>query len=99
MCVGLSFGMSTPRIRGMTDFPLLALALLVPGIAADHEQFSVTPNQLAVLADTLDARPKLHGRPRKSPHPAKKGETAIVERLARRRKRETLDYSTPWHTI
>ena len=38
MCVGLSFGMSTPRIRGMCSSPRLALALLVPRVGADDEQ-------------------------------------------------------------
>src|SRR5262245_25534849 len=60
MCVGLSLGMSTPRIRGMAHLVLSALALLVPGVAANDQQLAVPAYQLAVLADPFDARPNLH---------------------------------------
>src|SRR4051794_36732284 len=60
MCVGLSGGMSTPRIRGIDS--LLALPLLVPRVGANHQQLAVPADQLAVLADTLDARTHFHVR-------------------------------------
>src|SRR5262245_52110560 len=80
MCVGLSLGMSTPRIRGIVLPYLpagLPLALLVPGVGADDVQPAVPPHELAVLADPLDARPHLHG-----PTPA--GPCLRPEKLANR---------------
>src|SRR5262249_14298074 len=38
----------------------LALALLVARVAADDQQLAVPPDQLAVLADPLDARSHFH---------------------------------------
>src|SRR5579862_1234038 len=67
MCVGLLLGRSTPRIRGMVWFPRSALALLVTRVLADHQQFAVPANQLALLADTLDARSHFHCRLRVAP--------------------------------
>src|SRR5215467_12192263 len=60
MCVGLSVGRSTPRIRG-TVLLLLSLPLLVAGVGADHQQLAVAADQLAVLADPLHTRSNLHG--------------------------------------
>jgi hypothetical protein len=37
-----------------------ALALLVPGIRADHVHLAATAYDLAMLADSLDARSDLH---------------------------------------
>src|SRR5262249_53329673 len=59
MCVGLSLGMSTPRIRGM-GLPLLALALLVTGVGADDQHLAVPPHNLAVLTDPFHTRSHLH---------------------------------------
>src|SRR5215813_344357 len=59
MCVGLSLGMSTPRIRGM-GLPLLALALLVTGVSADDKHLAVPPHNLAVLTDPFHTRSHLH---------------------------------------
>src|SRR5438552_2463823 len=64
MCVGLSLGRSTPRIRGMTHLVALALTLLVPRVGADDVQASLTPDQLAVLADTFHAGSNFHDEPR-----------------------------------
>src|SRR3954468_6768199 len=60
MWVGLSLGMSTPRIRGM-DYSS-TLTLLVSGGGADDQQLTVPPDQLAVLTDTLHTRTDFHGR-------------------------------------
>src|SRR6476660_8640022 len=62
MCVGLSLGRSTPRIRGMDRSPRSALTLLVTRVLADHQQFAVPADQLALLANTLDAGSHLHRR-------------------------------------
>src|SRR5579871_6239916 len=62
MCVGLSLGMSTPRMRGMCCL-LLTLALLVPRVGANDEQAAVPPDQLAVLTDALHAGSYLHRPP------------------------------------
>src|ERR1700733_10605182 len=59
MCVGLSLGSSTPRIRGMVVL-LLALALFVTGIVADHQHLAVAADDLAILADPFHARSHLH---------------------------------------
>jgi hypothetical protein len=42
------------------DELLLPLALLVPGIRADHHHVPVAADQLALVADLLDRRPNLH---------------------------------------
>src|SRR5580704_17463069 len=61
-----SRGMSTPEIRATRcPFPSLvlipsALALLVPRVLADHHDHPVPPDDLAFLADRLDARSYLH---------------------------------------
>src|SRR5437660_8462120 len=60
MCVGLSLGKSTPRIRGMADSPRLTLALLVARVGADHVQLPLPLYQLAVLADPFDTGPYFH---------------------------------------
>jgi hypothetical protein len=39
---------------------LSALALLVSGVAADHQQLAMPAHQLAVLTDALDTRTYLH---------------------------------------
>jgi hypothetical protein len=39
---------------------LLALALLVPGVLADHHHHAVAADDLALLTDGFDARPDLH---------------------------------------
>ena len=39
-----------------------ALALLVPGVVADHQDSSVTTDHLALVADLLHTRLDLHGR-------------------------------------
>src|ERR1700691_3816094 len=61
-----SRGMSTPEIRA-TRCPLSssspvrsALALLVARVVADDHDHSVSPDDLALLADGLDARSYLH---------------------------------------
>src|SRR4051812_19985021 len=51
-------------MRGMVKTPRSALALLVPRVGANDVQPAVPPDQLAVLADALDARPYLHGSAR-----------------------------------
>jgi hypothetical protein len=58
--VGLSLGMSTPRIRGMDDMAPLALSLLMARVAANHVQLSVPPYELAVFANALHAGSNLH---------------------------------------
>jgi hypothetical protein len=60
MCVGLSLGKSTPKIRGMSLTPRLALALLVTRVAANHEKLPVPAHQLAVFTDPFDARSHFH---------------------------------------
>src|SRR5579862_9320791 len=62
--------MSTPEIRATcVAAPLVlvprwaggsALALLVPGVLADHHHHAVAADDLALLADCLDARSYLH---------------------------------------
>src|SRR5687767_9905649 len=61
MCVGLSAGRSTPRIRGICRYSL-TLALLVARVGADDQELAVPLDQLAVLADPLDRRSHFHGR-------------------------------------
>ncbi len=41
---------------------LLALALLVPGVRADHHDAAVATDDPALAADLLDARLDLHGK-------------------------------------
>src|SRR5438445_5825032 len=68
MWVGLSAGMSTPRIRGMACPLVLTLPLFMSRITANDVDTSPTPHQLAILADALDAGPNLHdGRISQSP--------------------------------
>src|SRR3954465_1545604 len=80
MMVRLSFGMSTPRIRGIRPISvgqcrgISALPLLVAGVLADHVHLAPAANDLAALADALHARSDLH-RPSRS--------------LSRRRRRAT----------
>src|SRR3982750_2864262 len=62
MCVALSLGRSTPRIRGMVVWLLSALALLVARVRANDQQLPVPADQLAVFTDPLDARTNLHVR-------------------------------------
>ncbi len=58
--------MVTPRLEARlgawlaSEIANLSLALLVAGIAADHVEPASPPNQLAILADPLDARTHLH---------------------------------------
>jgi len=54
-------GMLTPEIRAMCGLLLLALALLVPRVLADHENDATAPNDLAFLTHRLDRCPYLHG--------------------------------------
>src|SRR6185295_3396014 len=54
----LSRGMSTPAIRAIVL--LLALALLVALVRADHAQHPVPPDDLALVAPLLDRRRNLH---------------------------------------
>src|SRR5687768_10739478 len=84
MTIGLSFGMSTPRRRGILDlkeprtnsknqgngtntwfleFPPLPLALLVPGVGANHIDAALAAHDFAVLADFLDAGSDFHRTP------------------------------------
>src|SRR5262245_15639173 len=72
MCAGLSLGRSTPRIRGMDSTPRLALALLVARVGANDKQATAAAHQLAILADTFDAGPNLHGEPFQSNRQVKK---------------------------
>src|ERR1700727_3568054 len=51
--------MSTPEIRAIC-LPLLALALLVARVVADHPHNAAAPDDLALLTDRLHARPNLH---------------------------------------
>src|SRR5271154_4498925 len=55
--------MSTPEIRAMC-LPLLALPLLVTRVVADHPDHAAAPDDLALFADRLHARPNLHLNPR-----------------------------------
>jgi hypothetical protein len=43
------------------QLPASSLTLLVPGIAAHHEHHAASTDDLAVLADALDAGADLHG--------------------------------------
>jgi hypothetical protein len=52
--------MSTPAIRATLVFFSSALTLLVPRVVADDDYAAVTPDDLALLADPLDARSDLH---------------------------------------
>jgi hypothetical protein len=51
--------MLTPAMRA-TDDPL-PLALLVPGVLADHQHAPVPADDLALLTHRLDRRSYLHG--------------------------------------
>src|SRR4051812_32125921 len=53
--------MLTPEIRAIAVFLLLALALLVPRVLADHENDATAPDDLAFLTHRLDRCPYLHG--------------------------------------
>src|SRR5665213_1332195 len=87
MCVGLSLGKSTPRIRGMSVTPRSALALLVTRVAANHEKFPVPSHQLTVFTDSFNARTHLHAttpeRPRPMPFSRKLPFYKIGRRAAR----------------
>src|SRR5260370_23792601 len=63
MCVGLSFGRSTPRIRGTSYLLASTLALLVAGIGADDEQPALAADQLAVFTNAFHAGSHFHGQP------------------------------------
>src|SRR4051794_9331693 len=74
MCVGLSWGRSTPRIRGIGPISsrndesarnqeYSTLALFVARVGADHKQSALAPDQFAILANTLDASANFHGAP------------------------------------
>src|SRR5687768_9037414 len=52
--------MSTPAIRAMS-LPL-TLALLVLRLRADHEDLTVAPDDLALVATLLDGRPHFHSK-------------------------------------
>src|ERR671918_1837576 len=60
----LSRGRSTPAIRAIGATPSFGLPstlpLLVPRVGADHDHTAVAPDDLALLADLLDARLYLH---------------------------------------
>src|SRR6516165_3718313 len=86
MCVSLSLGRSTPRIRGMDSLLGSTLALLVARIGANHKQASAAPDQFAVLADAFDAGSHFHGSSR-SLAPAK--EAIFVAIQAKTDKRQT----------
>src|SRR5882724_10037884 len=63
MWVGLSCGKSIPRIRGMRGGSLLTLALFVARVGADHVHPTLPLDELAILADALDAGTHFHGLP------------------------------------
>ena len=49
------------------------------GIGANNEEPALTPDQLAVFANTLDARTHFHGQPLgRATHPLEISETTIV---------------------
>jgi hypothetical protein len=52
--------MSTPAIRATLVFFSSALALLVPRVVTDDDHPAMTPDDLALLTDPLDARSDLH---------------------------------------
>jgi hypothetical protein len=52
--------MSTPEIRATSVVSWSALALLVPGVLADHQDPPVPADHLALLAHRLDTRSHLH---------------------------------------
>src|SRR5262245_20102279 len=103
MCVGLSLGISTPRIRGIPTAPSLlstpqdrglaglklSLALLVAGIGANYIEAAAPTDQLAVLADKLDAGPHLHCPPPPMAPNRQKTESKSICADARTRKGET----------
>ena len=55
----MSLGTSTPEIRAMLCVPL-ALALLVPGVAADDVNAAVAPDDPALLTHSLHACSDFH---------------------------------------
>ena len=65
-------------LRGLVAHRLSTLALLVARVGADHEQLAVAADQLAVLADPLDARSNLHRPPRGQSLTLKISQTTIV---------------------
>src|SRR5579884_3358532 len=95
MCVGLLLGRSTPRIRGMV-VPRSALALLVARVLADHQQLAVPADQLALLADTLDARSHFHRRLRVAPSGP---EIMEITRVAVARKSGKGSFAGPSHRV
>src|SRR4051794_19361133 len=78
MCVGLSLGMSTPRIRGMFPSPPLTLPLLVARVAANNVQPPVPPDQFAVLTNAFDAGANFHKHPSLTPRRRRIWQTPIV---------------------
>jgi hypothetical protein len=66
MNVGRSLGISTPNKRGIVYKLLLsnelALPLFVAGVAAHDVHHAAAADNLAILANTLDAGTDFHGR-------------------------------------
>jgi hypothetical protein len=81
MCVGLSCGRSTPRIRGMRGTPFRStLALFVTGVGANDDQATLTAHNLAVFTNALDTGPDFHGSPAHPSFEAQVVQTLIVAR-------------------
>src|SRR5438067_13819308 len=63
MCVGLSLGRSTPRIRGTNYLLASSLALFVAGIGANDEQPPLAADHFTVLTYPFYAGSHFHRQP------------------------------------